>query len=101
MPVSTADFGGSGESARIESAPKRAFAMLTREITIRVAPDVANAYLDASEEERRKLDLLLSLRLQDVMRRGESLDEVIRDVSEKAQARGLTPEVLTSILNDQ
>ena len=75
--------------------------MLTREITIRVTPDVANAYLDASEEERRKLDSLLSLRLQDVMRRGESLDEVIRDVSEKAQARGLTPEVLISILNDQ
>ena len=75
--------------------------MLTRQITIRVDPDVADAYLGATEEERRKLDLLLSLRLQDVMCRGESLDDVIRDVSEKAQARGLTPEILESILNDR
>jgi hypothetical protein len=75
--------------------------MKAREITIRVDPDAANAYLAATEEERRKLDLLLSLRLQDVMRRGETLDDVIRGVSERAQARGLTPEILESILHDQ
>jgi hypothetical protein len=75
--------------------------MQTREITIRVDPDAASAYLAATEEERRKLDLLLSLRLQDVTRTGESLDDVVRDVSEKAQARGLTPEILESILHDQ
>jgi hypothetical protein len=75
--------------------------MKAREITIRVDPDAANAYLAATEEERRKLDLLLSLRLQDVMRRGETLDDVIHDVSERAQARGLTPEILESILHDQ
>jgi hypothetical protein len=75
--------------------------MQTREITIRVDPDAASAYLAASEEERRKLDLLLSLRLQDVTQAGESLDEVIRDVSGKAQARGLTPEILESILHGE
>ena len=68
--------------------------MQTREITIRVDPDAANAYLAATDEERRKLDLLLSLRLQDVTRSGESLDDVIRDISRKAQARGLTPAIL-------
>ncbi len=75
--------------------------MSTREITIRVDPNAASAYLGATEEERRKLDLLLSLRLQDVMRRGESLDAVICDISDKAQARGLTPDILESILHDQ
>lgn len=74
--------------------------MQSQEITIRVDPDAASAYLAASDEERRKLDLLLSLRLKDVTRSGESLDEVIRDISEKAQARGLTPEILESILHD-
>lgn len=74
--------------------------MQSQEITIRVDPDAASAYLAASDEERRKLDLLLSLRLKDVTRSGESLDEVVRDISEKAQARGLTPEILESILHD-
>jgi hypothetical protein len=75
--------------------------MQTQEITIRVDPEAASAYLAASDEERRKLDLLLSLRLQDVTRTGESLDEVVRDVSAKAQSRGLTPEILESILHDK
>jgi hypothetical protein len=75
--------------------------MSTQEITIRVDPEAATAYLSASDEERRKIDLLLSLRLQDVTRTGESLDEVVRDVSKKAQARGLTPEILESILHEQ
>lgn len=75
--------------------------MQMREITIRVDPEAADAYLGTTDEERRKLDLLLSLRLQDVLQQGESLEEVICDVSEKAQARGLTPEILESILHDQ
>ena len=75
--------------------------MQTQEITIRVDPEAANAYLAASEEERRKLDLLLSLRLQDVTQRGETLEEVMRDISLRAQQRGLTPEILESLLHDQ
>ena len=75
--------------------------MQTQEITIRVDPLAAGAYLAASEDERRKLDLLLSLRLQDVTQPGESLEEIIRDISRRAQDRGLTPEILESILHDQ
>jgi hypothetical protein len=74
--------------------------MSTQEITIRVDPEAASAYLAASEEERRKLDLLLSLRLQDVTQSGESLEEVMREISRRAQQRGLTPEILESILRD-
>jgi hypothetical protein len=75
--------------------------MQTQEITIRVDPLAASAYLAATEEERRKLDLLLSLRLQDVTQPGESLETIISDISRRAQERGLTPEILESILNDR
>lgn len=74
--------------------------METQEITIRVGPEAASVYLTASEDDRRKLDLLLSLRLQDVTQPGESLDTVMREISRRAQERGLTPEILGSILND-
>jgi hypothetical protein len=57
--------------------------------------------LAASDEDRRKLDLLLSLRLQDVTQSAESLKDVMREISRRAQQRGLTPEILDSILRDE
>jgi hypothetical protein len=75
--------------------------MQTQEITIRVDPEAANVYLTASEEDRRKLDLLLSLRLQDVTQSADSLEYVMREISRRAQQRGMTPEVLESILRDE
>jgi hypothetical protein len=75
--------------------------MQTQEITIRVDPEAASAYLAASEEDRRKLDLLLSLRLQDVTQLGESLESVMREIGKRAGQRGLTPEILESILRDE
>ncbi|HXG11031.1 MAG TPA: hypothetical protein VNK04_14830 [Gemmataceae bacterium] len=74
--------------------------MRTEEITIRVDPEAAQAYRAAPEQERRKLDLLLSLRLRDALRPGRSLKELMRDISRKAQERGLTPEILESILHE-
>lgn len=71
------------------------------EITIRVDPDAAAAYRAASEEQRRKLDLLLSLRLREVIQPGRSLTEVMRDIGRKARERGLTPEILQAILDEQ
>lgn len=64
----------------------------TEEITIRVDAEVARAYRAASEEERRKFDLLLSLRLHDALHHSGSLKDLMRDISRKAQERGLTPE---------
>ena len=74
--------------------------MQTEEITIRVDPEAAQAYRAASEQERRKLDLLLTLRLHDALRPGGSLKELMREISRKAQERGLTPEILESILHE-
>lgn len=72
--------------------------MLTEEITIRVDSEAAHAYRAASEDERRKLDLLLSLRLHETLRPSGSLQESMRDISRKAQERGPTPEILEKIL---
>ena len=74
--------------------------MQTEEITIRVDPEAAQAYRAASEQERRKLDLLLSLRLHDALHPSGSLKELMREISRKAQQRGLTPEILESILHE-
>ena len=73
--------------------------MSVEPITIQVEPAAAEAYRALSEQDRRKVDLLLSLRLRDATRSPRRLQEVMRDVSRKAQERGLTPEILQSILD--
>jgi len=73
--------------------------METQKLTIRVSPHAARVYEAASEEDRRKLDLLLSLKLGEVQRGKRSLEEIMSEISQKAQERGLTPEILESILN--
>lgn len=74
--------------------------MQTEQITISVDPETAKAYRTAADEDRQKLDLLLSLRLQDALRSDGSLQELMREIGRKAQERGLTPEILESILNE-
>lgn len=54
----------------------------------------------ASEEQRRKFEALVSLKLSDVTRSKRPLEEVMSEISRKAQSRGLTEEILDSILND-
>jgi hypothetical protein len=75
--------------------------METETITIRVAPDAARVFNTVPEDQQRKLEALLSLRLIEVAQQDEALEVVIRDISRKVQARGLTPEILESILKDE
>jgi len=70
-------------------------------ITIQVDPVAALAYRSVSDQERRKLDLLLSLRLREVTRPGASLEDVMDDLSRNAQERGLTPDILQAILDER
>ena len=72
--------------------------MQTKTIAIRVNAEVAKIFEAASEEQRRKLEALLSLKLSDAIRRKRPLEEVMSEMSRNAQARGLTPEILDSIL---
>lgn len=75
--------------------------METKTIQIQVTSDAAQAYEAASQEDRRKLDALLSLKLSDVGRGKRSLEEIMSEIGRNAQKRGLTPEVLTSILDER
>ena len=75
--------------------------METQEIKIRVSPQAANMYQSASEEERSKLDLLISLKLREIGSSSRSINEIMREASKEAQAQGLTEDLLREILNEQ
>ena len=78
----------------------RVLPMTTEIITIRVDARAAQVFKTASDDERRKLEALLSLRLLEATQTTESLEHLMRRISENAQRRGLTPEILQDILND-
>ncbi len=72
--------------------------METRTITVRVDAEIADAYEASSEPDRRKIDLLINLKLKEMVKQVRPLEEVMEDISRKAQERGLTPEILDAIL---
>lgn len=59
----------------------------------------ANIYRKASSTEKKKIGLLLSLWLREFEKPSLTLDKLMDDISDKAEKRGLTPELLESILN--
>ena len=74
--------------------------MTSRTITVCVDAETAEAYESASEVERRKIDLLINLKLREIVKEVRPLEEVMEEISQKAQERGLTPEILESILGE-
>ena len=75
--------------------------METTPITIEVDAAAAKIYAAATPEEQRGIQVLLSLRLQDLTDgTARPLREVIDEMSSRAAERGLTPEILESILQD-
>lgn len=76
--------------------------MATATISLEVDADSARAFSAASAEERRKLQLLLSLRLRELTAHpGRPLKEVMDEIGRHAEANGLTPEILKSLLRDE
>ena len=76
--------------------------METTPITIEVDAEAAKIYAAATPEEQWKMQVLLSLRLRDLtIKPRRSLREVMDDMGREAQANGLTPEILESILRDE
>ena len=71
---------------------------MTEQITVSVDPDVAEIYRSASDETRRKLEVLVNLGLRDAALSRRPLPEVMREASRSARRRGLTPEVLQSMI---
>ena len=75
--------------------------METEVISIRVDVETARAFKLLPEEDRRKLEALLNIRLNEVSRGGESLDAVMQEIGDKAKTQGLNPEVLKSLLDGE
>ena len=75
--------------------------METRQITVRVTPEAAAIYESATEQKKRKLDALLSLRLSEAAEPSRSLKEIMCEASQEAQKRGLTEDILKEILDEQ
>ena len=75
--------------------------MDTEIISIRVDAEAAKTFKSLPEQDRRKLEALLSIRLTEVTQRGESLEAVMKEISERAKERGLTPEILNSLLDEE
>jgi hypothetical protein len=76
--------------------------MPTATISLEVDADSARAFSAASAEERRKLQLLLSLRLRELTSRpARPLKEVMDEIGRKAESRGLTADILASLLRDE
>ena len=73
--------------------------MANSTITIPLDPQTAQAYDSASPEEKRKIQALLGLWARELAT-GEfpSLQQVLDEVGSKAKGRGLTPEMLDSLL---
>ena len=75
--------------------------MPTQQITIHVTPEAAGVYESASEEERRKLDALLSLRLTEGRQTCRPIEEIMRDATAEAREHGLTEDALNEILSER
>jgi hypothetical protein len=75
--------------------------METRELTIKVDAEAAKACAAASSEERKKINLPLSLRLSQVTAFSAPLEQVMRKISGVAQERDLTEEHLNDILREE
>jgi len=67
-------------------------------ISVQVTPEAAKAYRKASVTERKKMELLLSMRLLEAASSRKSLETVMRAISRSAQERGMTSEVLDELL---
>ncbi len=77
--------------------------MATTGLTIQVSEESARAFARLSPEDQRKIQLLLDLCLRDLTISPlprKSLQAVMDEIGQKAAARGLTPDVLESLLND-
>jgi hypothetical protein len=76
--------------------------MSTEAITLEIDSAAAQAFNSVSAEEREKLQVLLGIWLKEYAKADtSSLKETMDEIGRSAQSRGLTPEILQSILEDE
>ena len=75
--------------------------MMTTMITIPIPESLANVYEHASNADKVKAQWLIELVLNDLFHtQTGSLTDVVRDISQRAAERGMTPELLEELLKD-
>jgi hypothetical protein len=80
----------------------RGLAMTNTTISIPVDDSTALAYSQASVEQQQKIQLLLRLRVRELFSPSDvSLQQIMDDIGAKAEARGLTPQILETLLGDE
>jgi hypothetical protein len=76
--------------------------MVTEPITLQIEVDAARAFKSASADEQAKLEMLMSVLMKEYAKTNSpSLKQTMHEIGEQARERGLTPEVLDSILKGQ
>ena len=76
--------------------------METQTMTIPVDAETARLFYEAPPEKRRQLELMLRLRLWELtMGPARSLKEIMDGIAENVQAKGLTPDMLESMLREE
>lgn len=71
-------------------------------ITIPVDSETARIYAAASDEEQRRMQLLLRLQLRAwIADPQRSLSNIMDAIGEKAEQQGLNPEILAEIVRDE
>ncbi len=73
--------------------------MATEIISLQVDADLARLYKSAPMNDQSKLQLLTNLWLRELFARSTTLTVLMDELSDKAQARGLTAEKLDAMLN--
>jgi hypothetical protein len=76
--------------------------MINTTISIPVDVSTALAYSQASVEQQQKIQLLLRLRVRELFSPSDvSLPQIMDNIGAKAEARGLTPQILETLLGDE
>jgi hypothetical protein len=76
--------------------------MATEQITLQLDADAARIFKSVSPNDREKLELLLGVLVKEYAG-GDvgSLKSTMDEIAAKARERGLTPEILESVLKNQ
>ena len=69
-------------------------------ITIQVEPEIAKAYREAEPEKQQKIQIFINIMLQKAVSQ-KPLVDIMEEASQQAIAKGMTPEILESILKDE
>lgn len=76
--------------------------MSTETITLEIDSEAAQAFKSVPVSEQERLQVLLGIWLKEYAKADTvSLKETMNEISLKAQGRGLTPEILESILEEE